>query len=306
MTTTIYNTDCIKGMADKLAENSVDLVVTSIPFGALFMYSGKNEDIGNNHDDAEFMDWSNFGLHMRFWTEQLLRVMKPGCNVCIHVQQLLKYKNQHGYMGRRDFRGAVINIMERGGFEWKGEVAIPKNPQAMAQRMNLHCLLFITGKKNARQLAMAMNDYVLIFQKPGECANPVPAIRDEKINPAGWLTTEDWIKWARGVWDDVHETDVLDGYRSARESDQEKHVCPLQLEVIRRCMLLYSNPGELVLDPFMGIGSVAFVAVQNKRNAVGFELKESYYQQCLANIAKAERDLLDDAPLLNLCKESEK
>lgn len=282
----IYNEDCVTGMNDRLQDNSIDLVVSSIPFGALFMYSGKNEDIGNNHDGNSFLDESMFGLHMRFFCEQLLRVMKPGTNACIHIQQLLKYKNQHGYMGRRDFRGAIINIFENSGFEWKGEVAIPKNPQAMAQRLKLHCLLFITGKRNARQLAPAMNDYVMIFQKPGE-SDPCPAIIDDRINPDGWITTEDWIKWARGVWDDIRETDVLDGFRSARETDQEKHVCPLQLEVIRRCVLIYSNPGETVLDPFMGIGSTAYVALQNGRNAIGFELKESYYGQALANCEKA-------------------
>ncbi len=281
----LYNEDCIKGM-QALQNESIDLVVSSIPFGALFMYSGKNEDIGNNEDGCERMDESMFGLHMRFLTEQLLRVMKPGTNICIHIQQLLRYKNQHGYMGRRDFRGAVINIFENAGFEWKGEVAIPKNPQIIAQRLNLHCLMFITGKKNARQLAPAQNDYVLIFQKPGESV-PVPAIRDDKINPGGWLTTEEWILWARGVWDDIQEIDVLDGHKSARENDQEKHVCPLQLEVIRRCVLMYTNPGETVLDPFMGIGSTAYVAVQNGRNAIGYELKESYYQQSLANLEKA-------------------
>ncbi len=282
----VYNEDCIPGMRDKITDNSIDLTVTSIPFGSLFMYSGKNEDIGNNHDGDSLIDESGFGLHMRFFVEQLLRIHKPGTNVCVHIQQLLKYKNQHGYMGRRDFRGAVVNIFENGGFEWKGEVVIPKNPQAIAQRLNLHCLMFITGKRNARQLAPAMNDYVMIFQKPGE-GEPVRAIQDEKINPGGWITTEDWISWARGVWDDIREIDVLDGHRSARESRQEKHVCPLQLEVIRRCVLLYSNENDLILDPFMGIGSTAYVALQNKRNAVGFELKESYYQQALANIEKA-------------------
>jgi DNA modification methylase len=302
VTATIHNMDCIPGMAEHLEADSIDLVVTSIPFGALFMYSGKNEDIGNNADGDSLMDESMFGLHMRFWVEQLLRVVKPGCNVCIHIQQLLKYKNQHGYMGRRDFRGAVINIMENGGFEWKGEVAIPKNPQVIAQRLNLHCLMFITGKKNARQLAMAMNDYVLIFQKPGECSAPVPAIHDPAKNPVGWITTEDWIKWARGVWDDIRETDVLDGWKSARESDQEKHVCPLQLEVIRRCILLYTNPGEIVLDTFMGIGSTAYQALKEGRNAVGFELKESYHRQSLANVARVRTEQQDDIPLFNLAE----
>jgi DNA modification methylase len=292
MSIQIFNEDCVAGMAARLAPDSVDLTVTSIPFGALFMYSGKREDIGNNRDGVE-METDQFGLHMRFWAAQVLRVMKPGRNVCIHIQQLLKYKNQHGAMGRRDFRNAVVKIMERGGFNWTGEVAIPKNPQAMAQRNNLHCLMFATGKRDAVDLAPAPNDFILVFQKPGENAVPVPALRDPESNPGGWVTTEDWIKWASGCWDDIRETDVLDGYRSAREDSEERHVCPLQLEVIRRCIRLYTNPGELVLDPFMGIGSTAYVAIEQERQAVGFELKESYHALALRNLEKQARERAD-------------
>ena len=124
----IWNEDNIPAMFGHLEPESIDLTVSSIPFGALFMYSGKPEDIGNNPDGVD-MRGSQFGLHMRFFIHQLLRVMKPGRNVCIHIQQLLRYKNQHGYMGRRDFRGAVVDLFEAGGFEWIGEVSIPKNPQ---------------------------------------------------------------------------------------------------------------------------------------------------------------------------------
>lgn len=291
---TLHSCDCVKGMAEKLPENSVDLCVTSIPFGALFMYSGKKEDIGNNRDGVDMLA-DQFGLHMRYWATQLLRVMKPGRNVCIHIQQLLKYKNQHGAMGRRDFRNATVRIMELCGFNWTGEVAIPKNPQAMAQRNNLHCLMFITGKRDAVNLAPAPNDFILVFQKPGENAVPVQALRDDDINPAGWVTTEEWIKWASGVWTDIRETDVLDGWKSAREQDEERHVCPLQLEVIRRCVRLYSNEGEVVLDPFMGIGSTAYVAVEQKRRAVGFELKESYHELSVRNLEKQEREIAEAA-----------
>jgi len=288
----IYNQDCIAGMAERLDAGSVDLTVTSIPFGALFMYSGKTEDIGNNWDVSTEDDLtadmvaSAFGLHMRFFVEQLQRVMKPGCNVCIHIQQLVTYRIQHGYMGRRDFRGAVIDLFEAGGFEWKGEFVIPKNPQAIAQRQKLHSLLFVTGRTNARNLAPAVNDYVLIFQKPGECDVPVPALRGPE-NPGGWVTTEEWIRDARGVWGDIREMDILEGWRTGRSEDDEKHVCPLQLEVIRRLVKLYSNPGELVLDPFMGIGSTAYVALQEGREAAGFELKESYHALAVRNAARA-------------------
>lgn len=301
-TSTIYNEDCIAGMAKRLADNSVHLTVTSIPFEELFTYSGKLEDVGNNGSTVDVRE-GRFALNMRFVAAQLLRVTAPGCNVCIHIQQLLAYKNQHGYMGRRDFRGAMIDVFGATGFTYAGEVAIPKDPQQMAQRLNLHSLQFKTGyARSATHLAPATNDFVLIFQKPGDVQSPVRSIR-HATNPGGWITTEDWIRWARGTWEDILQIDVLDGWRSAREHDEEKHVCPLQLSLIYRFVQLYTNPihvqGDVtVLDPFMGIGSTAWVALggpthegacQAPRNVVGFELKESYHSQALRNIERARQ-----------------
>lgn len=288
-TYTIHNTDCITGMAEHLEPESVHHCITSIPFGALFSYSGKNEDIGNNLDDVD-MRATQFGLHMRFFIEQLHRVLAPGSTACIHIQQLIATKVQHGFMGRRDFRGAVVDLFTAGGFDWTGEFVIPKNPQVIAQRQKLHSLMFVTGKRDARQLAPAVNDYVMVFRKPG-AGVPVPALYDAEKNPSGWITTEEWIRDAHGVWTDIRETDVLTGWKYARESDQEKHVCPLQLEVIRRCIRLYTNPGDTVIDPFMGIGSSAYVAIEQGRNAVGFEIKESYHAQAVANCERAIDDL---------------
>lgn len=294
----LYNQDCIAGMHARVPDASVELIVTSIPFEELFTYSGKMEDVGNNGSTVNLRE-GRFALNLRFVIRQMMRVLKPGCNACIHIQQLLAYKNQHGFIGRRDFRGAVIDLFSAGGFDWKGEFVIPKNPQAMAQRLNLHCLMFATGKRNGRELAPAPNDYVLVFQKPGESV-PAPCLLDAKDNPTGWVTTEEWIRDACGVWGDIVETDVLDGSRGHKEQTQEKHVCPLQLEVIRRCIRLYTAPGETVLDPFMGIGSTAWVALGAKspktgldvggpRHAIGFELKESYYRASLAYVEKAKR-----------------
>lgn len=287
MNATIWGEDCVTGMANRLDPDSIDLTVTSIPFASLFQYSGKNEDVGNSPDAGLDFVGSIFGLHMRFFIEQLFRVQKPGTNCCVHVQQLVTYKIQHGFMGRRDFRGAIVDLFSAGGFNWVGEVAIPKNPQVIAQRQKLHSLLFVTGKRDARQLAPAVNDYILVFQRPGE-ATPVPALRDPHENPHGWLSTEEWIRDAHGVWTDIRETDVLEGWQGGREEDDEKHVCPLQLEVIRRLIRLYSNPGETVLDPFMGIGSTAVVAIEQGRNAVGFELKESYHALAERNVRRAQ------------------
>lgn len=361
----IWNEDCITGLAKRVPDNSVHLTVTSIPFEELFTYSGKTEDVGNNGSTVDCRA-GRFALNMRFVVQQLFRATAPGCNVCIHIQQLLAYKNQHGFSGRRDFRGAMIDVftvageiaaheitadgdvlpyvvpaLEGDGFRFIGEVAIPKDPQRMARDLNLHSLQFKTGhSRSATDWAPAPNDYVLIFQKPGEVEVPVramvyhdgkPAPRKDAfyeeigeiddvawlahlrswarthkaVNPGGWLCPADWIKWAKGDWPDIMQTDVLDGWRAARETDEEKHVCPLQLSLIRRLVLMYTNPIGIqpdvtVLDPFMGIGSVAFACIGGAcnegrivepRNAIGFELKGSYHGQAQRNVRKALKDL---------------
>lgn len=278
----IHWEDCITGMAERLEPGSVDLCVTSPPFSNLFQYSGRPEDISNCHDGIDSQA-SAYGLGMRFFVEQLRRVMAPGSVVCVHVQQLLATKVQHGYMGRRHFLGAIIELFVAGGFIHQSEFVVPKNPQVIAQRQKLHSLMFVTGKRDARDLSPAVNDYVIKFRMPGEGV-PVPALYDLQTNPGGWVTTDEWIRDASGIWDDIRETDVLTGVREAREHDTEKHVCPLQLEVVRRCIRLWSNPGALVLDPFSGIGSVGVVALEQGRRYVGFELKGSYFRQSLANM----------------------
>jgi hypothetical protein len=285
VTAVVWNEDCVSGMVARLEEGSVDLTVTSIPFADLFTYSHKSEDMGNCGAAGVDFVGSQFGCHLRFFTEQLFAVTRPGTNACVHVQQLRATKVEHGFIGLRNFRDDTIKIFVAAGFEWKGEFVIPKNPQAIARRQNLHSLLFVTGARDARQLAPAPNDYVLVFQRPGE-APPVPALR-HRSNRDGWVSTEEWIRDAHGVWSDIRETDVLDGWNQGREEGDEKHVCPLQLEVIRRCVRLYSNPSELVLDPFAGIGSTGHVAVEQGRRFVGFELKESYHRLCERNLARA-------------------
>lgn len=247
-----------------------------------------------------------FALNLRFVIEQMLRVLRHGCNACIHIQQLLSHKNQHGFMGRRDFRGATIDLYRAGGFEFSGEFVIPKNPQVMARRLQLHSLQFQTGhSRSGCMLAPAVNDYVLIFHKPGDHPCPPLPLRHEK-NPDGWVGCDEWVRDAHGVWADIQETDVLDSGRAldkVKEQKGERHPCPLQLEVIRRCVRLYTNPvsrqpDATVLDPFMGIGSTAYVcaggrskvtklAVEEPRNVVGFELKDSYHAASLDYVRAA-------------------
>lgn len=284
----IWNQDCISGMRERLGNDSIDCVVSSIPFGALFSYSHKTEDVGNNQDGVE-MDEGQFGLHMRFFFDQLYRVMKPGAVASIHVQQLYTTIVQHSYEGVRDFCGAVIRLAKHHGFHHHGEFVISKNPQRVAQALKKHSLLFVTGRRDSRRLAPAANDYVLLFRKPGE-GTVIAGLYDRKENPSGWFTQEEWIRDAHGTWSDIQEIDTLDGWRSARETEEERHVCPLQLTVIRRCIWLYSAPGETVLDPFNGIGSTSYVALEQGRNAIGFELKESYFNLALRNIEKAKRE----------------
>lgn len=302
----LFNEDCVSGMGRRISSSSVHLTITSIPFEELcrpFTYSGKLEDVGNNGSTVD-VERGRFAHNMQYVISELFRVTAPGCNVCIHIQQLLAYKNQHGFIGKRDFRGAVINWFIKQGFEYKGEAAIVKDPQAMAQRLNLHSLQFKTGyARNGCNLAPAPNDFLLIFQKPGEHPCPPKPLRHIE-NPTGWLGTDDWVLWARGSWE-IDEFDVLDGARYARESTQEKHVCPLQLEIIRRAVLLYTNPRSIqpnvtVLDPFMGIGSTAFECILHDRNVVGFELKESYFNTSLDNVDKARAKVagVDDGPSL--------
>jgi DNA modification methylase len=306
----IYNVDNVRGMAtaaadgmrDLLDADSVHLCVTSIPFGALFMYSGKQEDIGNNADGVE-LDEGQFGLHMRFHIAQLFRVMKPGGIVAIHLQQLLMWKVQHGAIGRRDLRAAVRKLYQAGGFEWKGEIVIPKDPQVIARRLKLYSLQFATGRKDARSLAPAVNDYICILRKPGDDETPVRAMYHEEENPGGWLTSAEWVRDAHGGWwQGIRETDVLEGSRAGREDGDEKHICPFQLTLVRRLVRLYTNPGETVLDPFMGIGSSAVVAMEPRIaigtgemlpgcNVVGFELKETYHGLSLRNVARAQAGL---------------
>lgn len=334
--------DCITGIASALGDNSIDCIITSIPFGSLFSYSGKNEDVGNCQDGIQ-IHATQFAVHLRFSIEQMFRVLKPGHIACIHVQQLYATKIQHNYMGMRDFRGSCILMFEAHGFQSHGEVAIVKDPRNIARRNNLHSLMFATAKRDSHYLAPAMNDYFLFFQKPGESENPVQGIIEtntgvilvepspiieyvgsvikkvrpdyqnvpyqievfdeasgktsvqtvtggEGINPDGWFTKQDWIRWARGAWEDILEIDTLQGWRNARENEDERHPAPLQLEPVRRCIKLYTNPGDWILEPYMGIGTVGYVAIEQGRNCYGFELKESFHKMAVDNCKRAQTE----------------
>jgi DNA modification methylase len=266
----LMNGDCVTTMRDNMEADSMDLAVFSPPFSSLFTYSSHGADMGNcsEHDgDVEF------SIHFEFFARELLRVIKAGRAVCLHLQQIIAFRSSHGRKGLRDFRGMVIDTMERAGFHYYGEFVISKNPQATAIRTKTERLQFTQFKRDSLESSPCLNDYVLHFRKPGKQAVAV------KNN----VSNEEWIRWASGIWDDIRESDVLSGHRNAKSDQDEKHICPLQLEVIRRCVRLWSNPGESVFTPFLGIGSEAYVAIEQGRIGVGVELKPEYYKQAVSN-----------------------
>ena len=256
-----------------LPDSSVDLAIFSPPFANLYTYSNTERDLGNCSDYKEF--WHHFG----YITPQLLRVMKAGRHVCVHVQQLTLQKAKDGVIGLRDFRGDVISHFEDSGFIYHGEICIDKDPQAQAIRTKSKSLLFVQLRKDASWLRPALADYILVFRAPGENQTP--------IQPD--ITNDEWIQWARPIWYGIKESDTLNT-AEARSSDDERHICPLQLGTIERCVRLWSNKGETVLSPFAGIGSEGYQAVLLGRKFIGVELKESYFATAVKNLKRAEQE----------------
>lgn len=261
----------------ELDDNSVDLSIYSPPFASLFTYSPSLRDLGNSGSRDEFIE------HYGFIIGEMLRVTKQGRLSCVHVQQLTTTKAVHGQIGLTDFRGQVIQAHIDAGWVFHGEVTIDKCPQAQAIRTKAVSLMFQTLNRDSASSRPALADYVLIFRVPGD--NLVPVKPD--------CDNETWIQWARPVWYDIKETATLNR-AVARDDADEKHICPLQLPLINRCVRLWSNRGELVLSPFAGIGSEGFEAIKLGRRFVGCELKPSYWRVAVDNLVEAEgeRDAL--------------
>lgn len=274
----LYNGDSAEVLPG-LPDHSADLSVFSPPFSSTYTYSPSDRDLGNVGSDEVF--WEQFG----YISAELLRVMRPGRLVAVHVANLPAYENTHGYSGRRDFRGDTIRHFEQAGFFYHSEFTIDKNPQAQAIRTHSKGLLFVQLQRDAAAMWQAWADYVVVFRAPGKNDKPIPSE----------LTQEEWIEYARPVWHGIRETDVL-GTHEARENDDERHLCPLQLPVIERCVRLWSGRGEVVLSPFAGIGSEGVGALRHGRRFVGVELKPSYFRVAARNLRAAENRA--DAPLL--------
>lgn len=284
--------DCIPGMA-KMPANSVDFSVFSPPFPALYAYTSEEADIGNS-DDLQ----SEMKIHFSFFTRQLVRVLKPGRVCVMHVMQIPRMKRSGG-QGLFDFRGMLIRLAERAGFIYEYDWTVRKNPQAQAIRTKSRELQFAGLESDRCKQRGALPDYLIKFRKPGENA--------VRIDAENQVSRNDWIKWAESCWDDIIETDTLN-VKEGRGEDDIKHICPLQLEVIRRLTLLYSNPNEIVYSPFTGIGSEGYVSlggsspktglrVSDPRRFYGHELKPEYHAAAIKNMERAKAQPID-APAL--------
>jgi DNA modification methylase len=256
----------------KLKPDTIGLSVFSPPFMSLYTYSPTARDIGNSKSEEEF--FSHFGVVV----SGLLRATMPGRLACVHVSQVPAMLVRDGYIGMKDMRGRTIVEFEQRGWIYQGEVCIDKDPQAQAIRTRAKGLAFSQLHKDASWLRPCLADYVLVFRKPGD--NPEPILPD--------ITNEEWIEWARPIWYGINETETLNT-AEAKSSDDERHICPLQLGVIKRCVRLWSNKNNLVLDPFSGIGSTGYIAVQYKRRYIGVELKPEYFNASIKNMKAADK-----------------
>jgi len=271
--TAILGDSCEK--LQEIESNSIHLTVYSPPFADLYTYSPSNRDLGNS------LNWEEFFGHYSFIIRELNRITKPGRLTCVHVSDIPAMAVRDGYIGIKDFPGKVIEAHEKEGWVFTGRAFVQKNPQAQAIRTKSKALLFTQLRKDSSDSRPALIDQILIFKKDGENDSPVRPVDN------GEMDNERWIAWAHGIWLGISESDVLK-YANANDADDEKHICPLQLGTIERCIKLYSNPGETVLTPFMGIGSEVYQAIRYGRIGIGIELKRSYYDIAVNNCKFAE------------------
>jgi hypothetical protein len=259
----------------EIPDNSIDLSIYSPPFADLFTYTSSERDLGNSKD------WGEFFNHYKFIIREVLRVTKQGRVTCVHTSDIPALAQKDGYIGIKDFPGEVIRTYTNEGWIFHGRAFIQKNPQAQAIRTHGKALLFVQLRKDSSDCRPALIDQVLLFKKGGQSEVPVCPVKN------GEMDNETWIEWANGIWLGIRETETLQ-FSRARGAEDEKHICPLQLGTIERCIKLYSNPNEIVLSPFMGIGSECYQAIRFGRKAIGIELKPEYFNVALNNLRKAE------------------
>lgn len=268
-----YNGDCVE-VVSQLPDESVGFSVYSPPFGNLFVYSESANDMGNSADDDEF------GAHYAFLVREKFRVTKPGRITAVHCSDLPMTKWRDGVVGIKDFSGQIIKIHQDAGWVLHSRRTIWKCPVTEMTRTKHVGLLYKQLKSDSAKSRGGMPDYLLTFVKPG--VNEDPITHDPENFPV-----EQWQEWASPVWMTVNQLRVLN-VQAAREANDERHLCPLQLDVIERALVMWSNPGDVVLSPFMGIGSEGWCAIKMRRRFIGVELKESYFRQAARNLQSQE------------------
>lgn len=279
----LYNGDSVEVLKG-IPDNSIHYSITSIPFASLYTYSNSERDMGNCRTYGEFAE------QYQFLGKEWFRVMMPGRLVSIHCMNLPLSKERDGFIGIRDFRGDVIRWMQSLGFIYHAEVCIWKNPVTAMQRTKALGLLHKQIKKDSSMSRMGIPDYLVTFRKPGE--NPERVEHTNETYPVShWqqVASPIWDEYSSPVWWDINQSDTLNR-NGAREEQDERHICPLQLPVIERGIELWTNPGDIVLDPFDGIGSTGYQAVKMGRRHIGIELKGSYFKMASENLKLAEED----------------
>ena len=289
----LYNGDSCEVLGT-LPDNSIDFSIFSPPFADLYCYSDSTADLGNCRSYDEF--FTHFGFIMR----ELERVIKPGRLCAVHCIDIPAMKERDGYIGLKDFPGDIIRAFQQAGFIYHSRYTIWKDPLIEATRTKALGLMHKQLCKDSTMCRSGLPDYLITFRVPGENASPVSHPDGltrycGRTDPGGQGIKRShniWRTYASPVWMDIRQTNTLDA-RKARDSDDEKHLCPLQLDVIERACVLWSNPGEVVLTPFMGVGSEVYGAVLNGRRGIGIELKPSYYRQAVKNLASCKPDEKD-------------
>lgn len=268
--------EVVKGIPD----NSIHYTIFSPPFSSLYTYSNSDRDMGNSKDDAEFYE------HFKYLVKELYRITMPGRLLSFHCMNIPLMKQKDGVIGLKDFRGELIKLFTNEGFIFHSEVCIWKNPVTEMQRTKALGLLHKQIKKDSSMSRQGIPDYVVTMRKPGE--NPEPIEHTNETFPVDL-----WQKYASPVWMDIKQSNTLQK-KSARAEEDERHICPLQLDVIKRCICLWTNPGDIVLDPFAGIASSNYMALRLDRRTIGIELKDSYYIQAVANCKMAMNEPIID------------
>ena len=278
----VYNGDSCE-VVKAIPDNSIHYTIFSPPFASLYTYSNSDRDMGNSKGDDEFYN------HFIYLAQELYRITMPGRLLSFHCMDLPLMKERDGVIGLKDFPSIIRQIFEDCGFIYHSKVTIWKNPVTEMQRTKALGLLHKQIRKDSAMNRQGIPDYIVTMRKPGD--NPERVSHTHETFPV-----DVWQNYASPVWMDIRQSDTLQK-KSAREDKDERHICPLQLEVIQRCIELWTNPGDIVLDPFAGIGSVPYVAVTMGRRGIGVELKESYYKQARNNLEIAVKGDVMDCPV---------